>query len=82
MFEINKIKSEIKKLEESGKIYEYSPAHQTILNKYAGFPKLWQKKYKTPVRTVTDLENNTWYEVDIPEGYLNKEWKFKQGGKL
>lgn len=82
MFEINKIKSEIKKLEESGKMYEYSPEHQTILNKYAGFPKLWQKKYKTPVRTVTDLENNTWYEVDIPEGYLNKEWKFKQGGKL
>lgn len=29
-----------------------------------------------------DPENNTWYEVDIPKGYLNQEWKFKQGGKL
>lgn len=25
-------------------------------NKYAGFPKLWQKKYKPPVRIVSDLK--------------------------
>lgn len=64
-------------------VYSYSPEHQTILKKYADFPKLFQKLYKGQnVRTVTDAKGNTWYEVDVPKGYLNREWQFKLGGKL
>ena len=61
----------------------YSPEHQTILKKYADFPKLFQKLYKgQEVRTVTDAKGNTWYEVDVPKGYLSREWQFKRGGKI
>lgn len=64
-------------------IYNYSPEHQTILKKYADFPKLFEKLFKDQkVRTVTDAKGNTWYEVDVPKGYLNREWQFKLGGKL
>lgn len=62
---------------------EYPIEHQTILKKYAGFPKLFQKLYKgQDVRTITDTKGNTWYEVDVPKGYLSREWQFKQGGKM
>lgn len=61
----------------------YPSEHQTILRKYADFPKLFQKLYKGhPVRTVTDAKGNTWYEIDVPENYLNTEWQFKKGGQL
>ena len=62
---------------------EYDPKHQTILKKYADFPKLFQKLFKDQqVRTVTDAKGNTWYEVDVPNGYLSRELQFKQGGKM
>ena len=62
---------------------EYDPKHQTILKKYADFPKLFQKLFKDQkVRTVTDVKGNTWYEVDVPKRYLSREWQFKQGGKM
>ena len=62
---------------------EYDPKHQTILKKYSDFPKLFQKLFKDQkVRTVTDAKGNTWYEVDVPKGYLSREWQFKQGGKM
>ena len=68
---------------EFNNIREYYPEHQTILKKYSDFPKLFQKLFKDQqVKTVTDIKGNTWYEVDIPKGYLNKEWQFKQGGKM
>jgi hypothetical protein len=35
------------------------------------FNKLFKDK---EVRTVTDPKGNTWYEVDVPENYLNTEW--------
>ena len=61
----------------------YSPEHQTILKKYADFPKLFQKLYKGQnVRIVTDAKGNTWYEIDVPKGYLSREWQFKRGGKI
>lgn len=61
----------------------YRPEHQTILKKYADFPKLFQKLYKGQnVRTVTDAKGNTWYEVDVPKNYLNQEWQYKLGGKI
>lgn len=64
-------------------LMDYSPKHQTILKKYADFPKLFQKLYKGQnVRTVTDTKGNTWYKVDVPKGYLNREWQFKRGGKM
>ena len=62
---------------------DYLPQHQTILKKYADFPKLFQKLFKDQqVRTVTDTKGNTWYEVDVTKGYLSREWQFKQGGQL
>lgn len=68
---------------EFNSIREYYPEHQTILKKYSDFPKLFQKLFKDQqVRTVTDIKGNTWYEVDVPKGYLNREWQFKQGGKM
>ena len=63
--------------------HDYIPEHQTILKKYSDFPKLFEKLFKDQkVRTVTDDKENTWFEVDIPKGYLNREWQFKLGGKL
>ena len=68
---------------EFNNIREYYPEHQTILKKYSDFPKLFQKLFKDQqVRTVTDIKGNTWYEVDVPKGYLNREWQFKKGGKM
>lgn len=53
----------------------YSPQHQTILKKYADFPKQFKKLWKDQeVRTVSDKKGNTWYEVDVPKNFLNREW--------
>lgn len=61
----------------------YLPAHETILRKYDAFPKQYKKLYKNAdVRTVTDSKGNTWYEIDVPENYLQQEWAYKNGGKL
>jgi hypothetical protein len=43
---------------------------------------MWKKLFKTEPRIVTDSKGNTWYEVDVPEGYLDQEWQFKTGGKI
>lgn len=68
---------------ELSNIGDYYPEHQTILKKYSDFPKLFQKLFKDQqVKIVTDIKGNTWYEVDVPKGYLNKEQQFKQGGKM
>lgn len=78
-----KIMDELEYLRNIPDKYEYIPAHQTILKKYADFPKLFQKLFKDQkVRTVTDTKGNTWYEVDVPKGYLNREWQYKLGGIL
>ena len=73
-------------LEIKGLDRTYSPQHQTILKKYSDFPKQYQKLFgkKVEVRTVTDNKGNTWYEVDVPESYLNgtAEMLFKKGGKF
>lgn len=64
--------------------FDYIPEHQTILKKYADFPKQYQKLFgkNSEVRTVTDSKGNTWYEVDIPQNYLDgtAEMQFKKGG--
>lgn len=61
----------------------YTPQHQTILKKYSDFPKLFKKLYKNQeVRTVTDDKGNTWYEVDVPENFLQQEWQYRSGGKV
>ena len=61
----------------------YPENHQTIINKYAEFPKMFNKLFKgQEVRTVTDPKGNTWYEVDVPKNYLQQEWLYKEGGKL
>lgn len=60
-------------------VYDY----EDILRKYTDFPKQYKKLYKgADVRIVTDPKGNTWYEVDVPEGYLGQEWTYKYGGPL
>ena len=79
---VDKLRRRIGDIKYEGKP-DFTPDQQTILKKYADFPKLFQKLYKEQnVRTVTDAKGNTWYEVDVPKGYLSREWQFKKGGKL
>ena len=62
---------------------DYSPEHKTILKKYSDFPKQYKKLFKdSDVRTIVDKKGNSWYEVDVPEDYLNREWQFKYGGAI
>lgn len=77
---VNDLQNQMRIAQNSG---EYIPEHQTILKKYADFPKMFGKLFKgQEVRTVTDPKGNTWYEVDIPENFLESEWQFKKGGIL
>ena len=65
---------------------DYAPEHKTILKKYADFPKQFQKLFgkQSQVRVIRDPKNNSWYEVDVPQSYLDgtAEMLFKKGGKL
>lgn len=62
---------------------DYYPEHKTILKKYSDFPKQYKKLFKDDdVRTIIDKKGNSWYEIDVPEDYLNREWKFKNGGSI
>lgn len=62
---------------------DYRPEHKTILKKYADFPKQFKKLHKNAeVREVTDEKGNTWYEVDVPKDFLNKEWMYGIGAGL
>ena len=64
-------------------VFEYRPEFQTILKKYQDFPKQYRKLFGgEDVRTITDPKGNTWYEVDVPNNYLNMEWQYKQGGTI
>lgn len=61
----------------------YNQEHETVLKKYDAFPKQFKKLYKNAdIRTVTDHKGNTWYEVDVPEGYLQQEWAYEDGGSM
>lgn len=78
-----KLQDELDQLRSIPDQYDYLPEHQTILRKYSEFPKLFKKLYHDQeVRIVTDSKGNTWYEVDVPNGYLQREWPFKHGGKI
>ena len=83
---IRDAENRIANLKISQKDRTYPSQHLTILKKYADFPKQFQKLFgkQTPVRIVTDAKGNTWYEVDVPQNYLNgtAEMLFKKGGKL
>lgn len=64
---------------ERKKVYE----NEDILRRYSEFPKQFRKLFKgADVRTVTDSNGNTWYEIDVPENYLQQEWAYKYGGPL
>lgn len=77
------IEDKIKELERLGKDRTYKPEYQTILKKYSDFPKMFGKLFKgQQVRNVTDKLGNTWYEVDIPNDMLQRELKFKLGGRI
>lgn len=77
------IEDRITELKRLGKDRTYKPEHQTILKKYSDFPKMFSKLFKEQqVRNVTDNLGNTWYEVDIPSDMLQRELKFKLGGRI
>ena len=84
--ELNNLEGELHNLYtnlENSKIYK--PEHQTILKKYSNFPKQYEKLFgKGTVRQVTDGKGNTWYEVNVPQSYLDgtAEMIFKKGGHL
>lgn len=84
----NNIISEIKRIQRLEDRYlngevTYESRFETILDKYSLFPKLFNKLYKNQeVRIVSDINGNTWYEVDVPQNYLNSEWQLRHGGKL
>ncbi len=79
----NEYDSRIKALQKDPSQLTYRPEHMTIIKKYADFPKMYEKLYgKGTVRTVTDSKGNTWYEVDVPDNFLQREWQYKRGGKL
>lgn len=64
----NKLWQKLKTMSDDDIHTQYRPEHETILNKYAEFPKMYEKLYgKGAVREVTDHKGNTWYEVDVPE---------------
>lgn len=61
----------------------YTPKHESILDKYSTFPKVYDKLYKNQkINIVTDAYGNTWYEIEVPQNYLSSEWQYKKGGKL
>lgn len=77
------IENKLEELRRLGKEFTYAPEHQTILRKYSEFPKMFGKLFKgQQVRNVTDKLGNTWYEVDIPSDMLQRELKFKLGGRV
>ena len=85
---IAEIQSQLKRAKEieqkwlNGEV-TYPLRHETILDKYSGFPDLYNKLFKNQeIKIVTDTKGNTWYEVDVPKNYLNMEWQYKTGGKL
>ena len=79
---IDQIKNQIAEIHATSSDLIYTKEHQTILDKYKQFPKQFKKLFNTDVRIVTDTNGNTWYEVDVPDNYLQQEWKFKTGGQL
>lgn len=70
--------------QELATLYEYLPEHKAILKKYEEFPKQYQKLFgkNSKVEIVKDTKGNTWYEVDVPQDYLNQEYLFKKGGLI
>lgn len=88
--EIQKLKSELKraqKIEQRWKNGEttYALDQETVLNHYSNFPNEYGKIFKgAEVRTVKDSKGNTWYEVDVPQNYLDgsAEIVFRKGGRL
>ena len=73
----------LKQYNENPVSFIYGRSFRTNLKKYSDFPKMFNKLFKgQEVRTVTDPKGNTWYEVDVPENYLQQEWKFKRGGNI
>lgn len=79
LLELSKGEAELRPGITKKTVYDY----EDILRKYTEFPKQYQKLYKgSDVRTITDSKGNTWYEVDVPENYLQQEWAYKNGGRL
>ena len=80
---LHSLTNKMRGLKETNSHLTYAPNHQTILKKYADFPKMFNRLFKgQQVRNVTDNLGNTWYEVDIPTDMLQRELKFKLGGRI
>lgn len=66
-----------------GKI-DYPQYAKSIMRKYKHFPEIYRKATgdNTPLQIVTDSKGNTYYEINVPQDYLDRLWPFKNGGKL
>lgn len=63
--------------------FGYSPEQNTILKKYAEYPKRIKKLFGTDANLVKDSKGNSWYEFDIPESFkqgMGEIRAFKYGG--
>lgn len=76
----------IQKIEDRWRAGEttYSPNYETVLSNYERFPQLYRSLFgkKSNVNIVTDAKGNTWYEVDVPQSYIDGTGQlvFKKGG--
>lgn len=68
-------------------IFDYDPKHKTIIKRYEKMPKTLKKTFgftEEQIRQVTDRNGNTWWEVDIPESFLQGKGQIihKDGGMV
>ena len=77
----NKLWQKLKTMSDDDIHTQHSPEHETILNKYAEFPKMYEKLYgKGAVKEVTDHKGNTWYEVDVPQDLSEMQFAYSGDG--
>ena len=72
---------------ETKQIFDYDPKHKTVLKRYEKMPKTLKKTFgftDEQIRQVTDRNGNTWWEVDIPESFLQGKGQIihKNGGMV
>lgn len=79
----SKFFDDISDILDNQEIMTYSEDQQRVINRYKRFPKVVQDLLKgQEVRTVYDDNNNSWFEIDVPKDFFEREWAFKKGGRL
>lgn len=61
----------------------YTDEHKRVLRRYAEFPNMFKKLFPNQeIRTITDNLGNSWYEMDVPNNFMDTEWQFAKGGTI